>query len=76
MKNVKKLGKRLYYSEEFKRARVNEYESGELTVKQICRLFGIGNASVYNWIYKYSSVNKKGVKIVEQSDSSSDKVKR
>ncbi len=76
MKNVKKLRKRVVYSEEFKRARVNEYESGELTIKQMGRLYGISFQSVYNWIYKYSSVNKKSLKIVEHSDSATEKVKQ
>ncbi|GAH23659.1 unnamed protein product, partial [marine sediment metagenome] len=31
--------------------------------------------SVYNWIYKYSTYNKKGYKIVEMSSSSTQKLK-
>ena len=76
MKNVKKLGKRIYYSEAFKKARVAEYESGELTVLQISRLYKMSDVTLYQWIYRYSTVNKKGVKIVEESESSTQKVKQ
>jgi len=72
-----KLGPLKIYSDEFRRARVKEFETGELTVNQICKMFGIkSTATVYNWIYKYSIYNKKGVKIVEMKESSTDKVKQ
>lgn len=72
-----KLGPLKIYSDEFRRARVKEFETGELTVNQICKMFGIkSTATVYRWIYKYSIYNKKGVKIVEMKESSTDKVKQ
>lgn len=76
VKSKVKLGTRRVFSEEFKRARVSEYESGEFTVREICSLYKIKKTStVYNWIYKYSSYNKKGLKVVEMSKSSTQKVK-
>lgn len=64
------------YSEEFKLARVKEYETGEFTVSQISKLYGItGSKTVYRWIYKYSTYNRKGLKIVELKESSTQKVK-
>ncbi|MCK5344637.1 MAG: transposase [Candidatus Heimdallarchaeota archaeon] len=63
------------YSEEFKKARVQDYESGEYSVYEMCSLFGIHQQTIYNWIYKYSQYNKKGIKIVEMSESSTNKVK-
>jgi transposase-like protein len=63
------------FGEEFKKARVEEYESGKFTVSELGRLFGIQAAIVYRWIYKYSVYNKKSVKVVEMKDSATLKLK-
>ena len=70
-----KLQTKKVFSEAFRKARVQEYETGVHTVKEICQLYGLSNASVYKWIYRYSTYNKKGYKIVEESNSSTKKVK-
>lgn len=63
------------YTEEFKRRIVSEFESGQYSVLQLSRLYGIANSGIYGWIYKYSTFNEKGIRIVEMKDSSSAKVK-
>lgn len=63
------LKKRRIFSESYKKSRVKEYESGQLTVREIAQLYGIGYQTVYLWIYKYSNYNKKGLKVVEHKDS-------
>jgi transposase-like protein len=63
------LKKRRIFSESYKKSRVKEYESGQLTVREIAQLYGIGYQTVYLWIYKYSSYNKKSLKVVEHKDS-------
>jgi transposase-like protein len=73
--NVRKLHKQRKYSEEFKRKVVEDFESGRFTVTQLERLHGVGNVSIYNWIYKYSTFNEKGSRIVEMKDSSTQKMK-
>lgn len=73
--NVRLLQKRRAFSEEFKRSIVKEFESGRFSVKQLSRLHKIAYQTVYRWIYKYSTVNEKGIRIVEKSQSSSQKVK-
>jgi len=74
-KKLKKLRVKRVFSEEFKKLRVSEYESGEYTVKELSKLYGVCFQTVYTWIYKYSSYNKKGIKIVEMAESSTKKVK-
>lgn len=69
------LRKRRIFSESFKKERIKEYESGKLTVLEISRLYGISFQVVYNWIYKYSSYNKKGLRIVEQKESHTQRLK-
>ncbi|MBP9151717.1 MAG: transposase [Flavobacteriales bacterium] len=73
--NVRLIQKRRAFSEEFKRSIVKEFESGLLSVNQLGRLHKIDFQSIYKWIYKYSTVNEKGIRIVEKSQSSSQKLK-
>jgi transposase-like protein len=67
--------KRRVFSEEFKKARIKDYESGKFTVKDLGRLFGIQEPVIYRWIYKYSTYNKKSVMVVEMNESSTKKLK-
>ena len=69
------INSRRVFNEEFKKARIKEYESGKFTVKDIGRLFRIQTAVIYRWIYKYSTYNKKSVKVVEMDESSTKKLK-
>lgn len=69
------LQSRRVFSEEFKKNRVKEYERGKFTVKELGRLYGIQEAVIYRWIYKYSYYNKKSIKVVEMSESSTKKLK-
>ncbi len=70
------LKKRRIFSESYKKSRVKEYESGQLTVREIAQLYGIGYQTVYLWIYKYSSYNKKSLKVVEHKDSNKYRLKQ
>jgi transposase len=63
------------FSEEFRKARVKEYEKGEFTVKELSQLYGISESIIYLWIYKYSIYNHKKSRVVEMEDSSYKKVK-
>jgi transposase len=76
MRNGKvKLNSRRIFSEDFKKARVNEYEKGEFTVVELGRLFNIQGTIIYRWIHQYSPYNKRSIKIVEMADSGTRKVK-
>ncbi|NJW54235.1 transposase [Salinimicrobium oceani] len=72
--NFKLLKKHRRYSDEFKRQIVADYESGEFSVRQLERLHGVSDQSIYNWIYKFSTFNEKGFRVVEMKDSSSKKL--
>jgi len=56
------------FSEAFKKEKVKEIERGVLSIGVLCKLHSISRASVYKWIYLYSSVEK-GVKTVVQMES-------
>ncbi len=74
--NLKQLKKQRIYSEAFKRGLVKDFESGRFSVLQLEKLHGVNNVTIYNWIYKYSTFNEKGIRVVEKKDSSSDALKK
>lgn len=74
--NFKEIRKRRVYSEEFKKEIVSFYESGKYSVLQMERLYGVNDGSIYSWIYKFSTFNEKGVRVVEMKDSNIDRVKQ
>ena len=73
--NLKRLQKQRNYSDEFKKEIVSLFENGAYSVLQLEKLYGIGNVSIYRWIYKFSTFNEKGVRVVEMKQSSSLKLK-
>lgn len=73
--NLKQLRKQLRYSEEFKREIVSIFEKGELSVLQIEKLYGVANPTIYKWIYKFSTFNEKGFRVIEMKESSITKLK-
>lgn len=73
--NVGSIRKQRKYSLEFKKRIVSDFESGKYSVPQLERLHGIGNPIIYRWIYKFSTFNEKGCRVVEMKDSSQKKMK-
>jgi transposase len=63
------------FSDEFKKTCVKEYETGQFTVLELARLYQIRRVLIYRWIHKYSTYNKRGIKVVEMADSSKQKIK-
>ena len=73
--NIQLIRKRRQYSTEFKQQIVSDYESGKFSVPQLQKLHNIANSLIYHWIYKFSTFNEKGFRVVEMKNSSQDKVK-
>lgn len=73
--NVRSIRKQRKYSKEFKKQIVEDFEKGKYSVPQLERMHGVSNVTIYNWIYKFSTFNEKGFRIVEMKDSSSKKMK-
>ena len=69
-----KLQKHRYFSETFRKTRVKEYEEGQYSVRELSKLYGVSEVSVYRWIHQYSIYNKKGYKVVEEDKSARKKV--
>lgn len=72
--NVKQIRKRRSYSKEFKQQLVDEFESGQYSVLQLSKLHKITEQVIYRWIYKFSTYNEKGYRVVENIQSSQEKL--
>ena len=73
--NVKKLRKRRVFTDEFKQSLVKEFDTGQFSVNELSRLHGIASSAIYRWIYKFSTFNQKGYRIIEMKESSNKKLK-
>ena len=73
--NLKKLRKRRVFADEFKQSLVKEFDTGQFSVNELGRLHGIADTVIYRWIYKFSTFNQKGYRIIEMKDSSKKKLK-
>ena len=63
------------FSTEFKQTLVQDYEKGQFSVSELSKLYQIHTTIIYRWIQKYSSYNKRKIKVVEMADSSKQKLK-
>lgn len=63
-----------YFSEEFKRKKVEELDKKVCTIAEICREYSVSATAVYKWIYRYSVMKKKGVKMVIEPLSDTTKI--
>lgn len=73
--NVRSIRKQRKYSIEFKKKIVADFESGKYSVPQLEKLHGVANPTIYGWIYKFSTFNEQGFRIIEMKDSSNKKMK-
>jgi transposase len=72
---IRVIQKHRAFSEEFKKELVRLFETGKFSVGQLDRLYGVSFQSIYQWIYKYSTFNEKGTRIIEMKQSSTGKIK-
>lgn len=73
--NIRLIRTHRQFTEEFKRQVVQEFEKGSMSVGQLSKVYNVANQQIYNWIYKFSTFNEKGSRIVEMRDSSAAKLK-
>lgn len=64
-----------YFSEEFKKKKVNELDKRVTTIREICKTYEVSNTAVYKWVYKYSLMRKKAIKMVVEAQSDTAKIK-
>lgn len=66
--------KRRRFSESFKRKKVQEIESGQVKISEICRVYQIRKQSVYKWLQKYGSMQQKKERLIVETESDTLKV--
>jgi len=64
-----------HFSETFKRRRVAAIVDKQISISQTVKVYGVSRSSVYNWIYRYSDLDR-GVKQVVQMESEAQKTLR
>ena len=62
------------FSEEFKREKVLEIESGKSSPSEISRTYQVSKTSVSRWVNSYSNRKTKGIKIIVEKDSDTKKI--
>jgi transposase len=64
-----------HFNDDFKKTKVRELEKRITSIADICRTYAVSRAAVYKWIYKYSAMAKKQVKVVVEAKSDTQKIK-
>jgi len=54
-----------YFSESFKKEKVQLIIENKVTVRQISDLYKVSRTSVYNWLYKYSQLSTQTITVVQ-----------
>jgi len=62
------------FSEAVKREAVAQFESGRHTVSELSSLLHAGKSTIYNWIDTYSTLQPRGMQIVEKVNSADDQL--
>jgi transposase len=64
-----------YFSEDFKKRKVEELDRKLISMAELCRTYQVSSSAVYKWIFKYSLMKKKGVRMVVETDSDTTRLK-
>lgn len=66
--------KRRHFSESFKRKKVQEIETGQSKISEICKQYQVSRTNVHRWKEKYGSMRNKKEKLVVESESDTRKL--
>lgn len=62
-----------YFSETFKKEKVQELVDKRTTVQKLCDLYGVSRTTIYKWLYHYSPHHEKKSRQVVEMESESQK---
>jgi transposase-like protein len=60
---------RRQFSESFKRKKVQELESGQTKIADLCRQYDINRSSLYKWLNKYGNMATKKERLIIETES-------
>ena len=66
--------KRRHFSESFKRKKVQEIESGQTKIADLCRQYDTVRGTIYQWLNKYGSMKTKKERLVIETESDTQKL--
>lgn len=69
MKSDFKIKQTRSFSESLRRQIVGQIVRKELTITAVSREYNVSRASIYNWLYLYSSTLTQGTRMVMEKDS-------
>ena len=69
MKSDFKIKQSRSFSESLRRQIVGQIVRKELTITAVSREYNVSRASIYNWLYLYSSTLTQGTRMVMEKDS-------
>lgn len=72
----KYLRQRRTFSPTLRKEVVRLVESGKLSIAAASREYQVSKTTIYRWIHRYSTYNKKGAVLVVDKDSQSEKLKQ
>lgn len=72
----KYLRQRRTFSPTLRKQIVRLIESGKLSIAAASREYMVSTTSIYRWIHRYSTYNKKGASLVVDKDSHSNKIEQ
>ena len=61
--------RRRNFSESFKRKKVQEIESGQTKIADLCRQYDTNRSSVYKWLNKYGNMKTKKERLIIETES-------
>ena len=64
-----------YFSEDFKKKRVQELEKNLTSIPDICKTYQVSRSAIYKWVYKYSIMTQKNVRQVVEAKSDTQKIR-
>ena len=72
----KYLRQRRTFSPTLRKEVVRLVESGKLSIAAASREYQVSKTTIYRWIHRYSTYNKKGAVLVVDKDSQTEKLKK
>ena len=65
------IRERRYFSETFKKEKVQELIDKRTTIQKLCDLYGVSRTSIYKWLYQYSPhYEQKSRQVIEMESES------
>ena len=60
---IRKTNQR-YFSEAFKREKVQDLVEKRISIANFCKLYGVSRTTAYNWLYAYSNLEQGTRKVI------------